>query len=95
MTPPRRVLVVTYFYPPSTAVGGARWAAMARHLRAMGHEVTIITSTVHGELPGAAGADVVRTWDLANAQTLRRAAAPSREGGARARRRSTRRRRAC
>ncbi len=72
MTTSRRVLVVTYFFAPSTAVGGARWAAMARHLRALGHEVTIITSTVHGELPGAAGADVVRTWDLANAQALRR-----------------------
>jgi len=69
---PRRLLVVTYFYPPSTAIGGARWAAMARHLRDMGHEVTIVTSTVHGELPGAAGEAVVRTWDLANAQTLRR-----------------------
>ncbi len=72
MTTPRRVLVVTYFHPPSTAVGGARWAAMARHLRAMSHEVTIITSTVHGELPGADGAGIVRTWDLANARTLRR-----------------------
>ena len=68
---PRRILVVTYFYPPSTAVGGARWAAMARHLRDMGHEVTVMTSAVHGELPGA-GEAVVRTWDLANAQTLRR-----------------------
>lgn len=66
----RRILIVSYYFPPSTAIGGARWAAMARHLRAMGHEVTVITSAVHGALPGER--DVVRTGDLANMQALRR-----------------------
>jgi len=68
----RRILVVTYYYPPSTAIGGARWAAMARHLRRRGHEVTIITSAVHGELASDGAEGVVRTGDLARAQTLRR-----------------------
>lgn len=67
----RRILVVTYFYPPSTAVGGARWDAMARHLRRMGHEVTVITSVVHGTAAGDASGDVLRTWDLASAASLR------------------------
>lgn len=65
----RRIVVVTYFYPPSTAVGGARWAAMVRHLRAMGHEVTVVTSRVHGPV---ADAGVVATRDLAAAGALRR-----------------------
>jgi glycosyltransferase involved in cell wall biosynthesis len=65
----RRIVVVTYFFPPSTAVGGARWAAMARHLRAIGHEVTVVTSRVHGE---AADDQVVPTWDLAGTDVLRR-----------------------
>jgi glycosyltransferase involved in cell wall biosynthesis len=68
----RRILVASYYLPPSTAIGGARWAAMARHLRRLGHEVTVITSSLHGELPGDAAAGVVRTWDLAGARSLRR-----------------------
>ena len=68
----RRILVVSYYHPLSTAIGGARWAAMARHLRQMGHEVGVITSAVHGTLPGDAASGVVRTPDLANAQALRR-----------------------
>ncbi len=69
----RRVLVVSYYFPPSTAIGGARWEAMARHLRRMGHEVTVITSAVHGTLPADAADGVVRTSDLAHSQVLRRA----------------------
>jgi glycosyltransferase involved in cell wall biosynthesis len=44
---------------------------MARHLRAMGHDVTVVTSAVNGSLPDD-GADVVRTTDLARASALRR-----------------------
>lgn len=65
----RHIVVLTYYFPPSTAVGGARWAAMARHLRAMGHEVTIVTSRVHG---APADAHVLATWDLAATDALRR-----------------------
>lgn len=68
----RRILVVSYYFPPSTAVGGARWAGMARHLRRMGHEVAVITSAVHGTLPADGAEGVVRTGDLARAETLRR-----------------------
>jgi hypothetical protein len=68
----RRILVVSYYFPPSTAIGGARWAAMARYLTRMGHEVSVITSAVHGTLPSDAAEHVIRTGDLANSQTLRR-----------------------
>jgi glycosyltransferase involved in cell wall biosynthesis len=67
----RRILVVSYYFPPSTAIGGARWAAMQRHLRRMGHDVTVITSGVHGKLPSDAADGVVRTPDLARSGTLR------------------------
>jgi glycosyltransferase involved in cell wall biosynthesis len=65
----RRVVVVTYYYPPSPAVGALRWAAMARYLRATGHDVTIVTSALHGpdDEPG-----VIRTFDLGNAGALRK-----------------------
>lgn len=68
----RHILVLTYYYPPSTAIGGARWAAMARHLRAMGHDVTVATSAAHGTLPDDAETGVVRAWDLASSDALRR-----------------------
>jgi glycosyltransferase involved in cell wall biosynthesis len=68
----RRILVVSYYFPPSTAIGGARWAALARHLRRMGHEVGVITSAVHGTLPADRAEGVVRSGDLAHAAALRR-----------------------
>ncbi len=67
----RRIVVVTYYFPPAAAVGAHRWASMARHLRAMGHDVTVVTSALHGRLPDDAGR-VVRTGDLGGAQALRR-----------------------
>jgi len=69
--PARTLLVVTYYFPPSTAIGGARWAAMARHLRAMGHRVTVVTSAAHG-IPPDDDPEVVRTPDLVAAGPLRR-----------------------
>lgn len=69
---PRRILVVTYYFAPSTAVGAARWTAMARHLRAIGHEVRVITSGVHGALPVDAAEGVTRTTDLGSSPLLRR-----------------------
>lgn len=69
---PRRILVVTYFFAPSTAVGAARWTAMVRHLRRMGHDVTVITSAVHGALPGDDAERVIRTPDLNESPALRR-----------------------
>ena len=68
---PLRIAVVTYYFPPATAVGAHRWASMARHLRAMGHDVVVVTSTIHGSLADDADR-VLRTADLGNAELLRR-----------------------
>ena len=50
--PRRRILVISYFFPPDQTVGGARWAAMSSWLRRQGHEVTVLTTNAAGALPG-------------------------------------------
>ena len=70
--PRRRILVVSYPYPPMPTVGGNRWLAMARYLREMGHHVTILTTSAFGSLPDDAEHDVVRSADLVAAPWLRR-----------------------
>lgn len=80
-----RILVVTYFYPPDVSVGSLRWPPLARALRELGHEVTVLTTSAFGAL-----ADdepwVVRTRDLEAPglarRLLRRPPAPLTAGGA-------------
>lgn len=71
--PSRRLLVIAYYYPPDRSVGGHRWAAMVRQLRAAGHDVTVLTTTMTGSLPDDAEQQVVRAWDLQAADGLRKA----------------------
>ena len=68
----RRLLVITYHWPPFTGAGAARWSAMVRHLRELGHEVTVITTSLWNRPTGADAEGVIRTRDLAAAGTLRR-----------------------
>jgi len=44
----RRILLVSYFYPPCRDTGALRPAAMAKYLRALGHEVEIVTTSAYG-----------------------------------------------
>jgi glycosyltransferase involved in cell wall biosynthesis len=71
-----RFLVTTYYYAPWAFPAANRWAAMTKHLRREGHEVTIVTTTapvLQGDSPGAfASEDVVRTADLNSNAMLRR-----------------------
>ena len=46
----RRILLVAYFYPPSRDTGALRPAAMAKWLRRLGHEVTVLTTSAYGGL---------------------------------------------
>ena len=59
----RRILLVAYFYPPCRDTGVLRPAAMAKWLRRLGHEVTVLTTSAYG--PGSDGSaeGVVRTAD--------------------------------
>jgi glycosyltransferase involved in cell wall biosynthesis len=59
----RRVLVITYYFPPRPVIGSTRWAAMSEWLRQLGYEVTVVTSRF-GEAPAASEPGVVRTFDV-------------------------------
>jgi glycosyltransferase involved in cell wall biosynthesis len=67
----RSILLVAYFYPPCSDTGAHRPASMARHLRRLGHRVTVLTTAAYGRLPDDSGpqsdgptGDVARTADL-------------------------------
>jgi glycosyltransferase involved in cell wall biosynthesis len=60
----RRLLLVAYFYPPCRDTGVLRPAALAKWLRRLGHEVTVLTTSAYGARPEDVAEDVVRTPDL-------------------------------
>lgn len=68
----RRLLLVTYYHPPMPFLGGDPWSGLARGLRKLGHELTIVTSGAYGPLPTDAAHRVVRTADLTSLSALRR-----------------------
>lgn len=68
---PRRILVITYPYPPMPSVGGNRWLAMSKYLRRQGHEVTILTTNAFGRGEYDERDDVHRAEDLVAARWLR------------------------
>lgn len=67
----RRVLVITYYFPPVPGSGSNRWAAMVKYLRRAGHEVTVVTAAPPGHGPSAVDG-VVRTANLNSSRVLRR-----------------------
>jgi glycosyltransferase involved in cell wall biosynthesis len=69
--PRRRLLVITYYFPPEASVGAHRWRAMSRWLRRLGYEVTVLTTRAFGTLSDDGG-ETERTSDLAASSTLRR-----------------------
>jgi glycosyltransferase involved in cell wall biosynthesis len=69
--PGRRILVVSYPYPPMPTVGGNRWLAMTKYLRRAGHDVTLLTTSAFGSLPDDAARSVVRSRDLIAVSLLR------------------------
>jgi glycosyltransferase involved in cell wall biosynthesis len=67
----RRLLVVTYYYPPQPGSGSNRWAAMVKYLRRLGHQVSVVTAAPPGHAPGEDGG-VLRTANLNSSPLLRR-----------------------
>jgi glycosyltransferase involved in cell wall biosynthesis len=57
------ILLVSHFYPPAQSVAAYRPEALARHLRRLDHEVTVLTTAAYGRLEGEGGS-VVRSYDL-------------------------------
>lgn len=70
--PGRRLLLVTYYHPPIPFLGGDPWSGLTTHLRKLGHDLTIVTTGAHGDLPTDAERQVVRTLDLTSVAALRR-----------------------
>lgn len=62
-TLPRRILLVSYFYPPCTDTGAHRPSSMVKYLRRAGHDVTVLTTSAYGALPGDAVEGIERTTD--------------------------------
>jgi glycosyltransferase involved in cell wall biosynthesis len=67
----RRILVVTYPYPPMPSVGGNRWLAMTKYLRRRGHHVDVLTTSAFGSLADDAETGIYRSADLVAADWLR------------------------
>jgi glycosyltransferase involved in cell wall biosynthesis len=44
----RRILLVSYFFPPSSDTGALRPATMVKYLRRLGHEVEVLTTAAYG-----------------------------------------------
>lgn len=47
----RRLLVISYHFPPDGAIGGQRWAGLSKYLARLGWEVHVITASAAGEAP--------------------------------------------
>lgn len=69
--PSRRILVISYPYPPMPSVGGNRWLAMSKYLRRAGYEVEILTTGAFGAHWQDREHHVHRTRDLLGAHWLR------------------------
>lgn len=62
MIPPasgRRLLVISYHFPPDGAVGGLRWAGLTRNLAELGWSSWVVTAS-QGSTPDVPGVTVVR-----------------------------------
>jgi glycosyltransferase involved in cell wall biosynthesis len=51
----RRLLVITYHFPPDGAIGGQRWAGVSKYLARLGWEVHVITAAEAGPQPATPG----------------------------------------
>lgn len=47
----RRLLVITYHFPPDGAIGGQRWAGLSKYLARLGWEVHVVTAAPGPENP--------------------------------------------
>lgn len=62
--PPRRILIVAYYYPPRNVIGARRPHALAKWLQRAGHDVTVVTSANMGAESARDAVETVRAGDL-------------------------------
>ncbi len=63
----RRLLVISYFFPPDGAVGGLRWAGLTKYLARIGWDVCVVTAAPNADRDSEEGIKIV---SRARAQTL-------------------------
>jgi glycosyltransferase involved in cell wall biosynthesis len=51
----RRILVISYHFPPDGAIGGQRWAGLSKYLARLGWEVHVITASASNGQPDTPG----------------------------------------
>jgi glycosyltransferase involved in cell wall biosynthesis len=68
---PRRLLLLSYYYPPTPSVGGVRAAGLAKYLPRFGWEATVVTPAVAGRAAVAAPGSLVETEDRDTARRLK------------------------
>ena len=49
LKPARRLLVITYHFPPDGSIGGQRWAGLSKYLARLGWEVHVVTASKPGK----------------------------------------------
>lgn len=54
----RRLLVISYHFPPDGAVGGLRWSGLTKHLARLGWEVDVVTASKNADANPAPGVRV-------------------------------------
>lgn len=59
-TPRRRLLIITYHFPPDGAVGGLRWGSLAKYLQRLGWDVCVLTAAAGSTSDGPDGPVVCR-----------------------------------
>ncbi|MEJ7875866.1 MAG: glycosyltransferase [Solirubrobacterales bacterium] len=59
----RRILLVSYFYPPCTDTGAHRPTSLVKYLKRAGHRVSVVTTSAYGTLGDDAALRVERTTD--------------------------------
>lgn len=58
--PRRRLLVITYHFPPDGAVGGLRWSGISKNLVSRGWEVDVVTAATSDDSASVPGVTVHR-----------------------------------
>ena len=69
--PARRLLLITYPWPPMPTVGANRWTALARHLARFDIDTDVLTTRAFGSLPDDSRNGVFRAGDLVGNRRLR------------------------
>ena len=55
---PRRLLVLSYYFPPADAIGGMRWAGLTRHLASLGWQIWVLRAPAPGSARAPDGVTV-------------------------------------